>query len=57
MLLNIFIKKKASELTLNEASMLAGVVNGPQYYSPLLHERKAKQRQAPVLNAMFMKIM
>lgn len=34
-----FYKKKASELTLNEASMLAGVVNGPQYYSPLLHEK------------------
>ena len=33
--------------------MLAGVVNGPQYYSPLLHERKAKQRQALVLNAMY----
>ena len=48
-----FYKKKASELTLNEASMLAGVVNGPQYYSPLLHERKAKQRQALVLNAMY----
>ena len=48
-----FYKKKASELTLNEASMLAGVVNGPQYYSPLLHEKKAKQRQALVLNAMY----
>ena len=48
-----FYKKKASELTLNEASMLAGVVNGPQYYSPLLHEKKAKQRQILVLNAMY----
>ena len=48
-----FYKKKASELTLNEASMLAGVVNGPQYYSPLLHEKKAKQRQTLVLNAMY----
>ena len=48
-----FYKKKASELTLNEASMLAGVVNGPQYYSPLLHENKAKQRQVLVLNAMY----
>lgn len=48
-----FYKKKASELTLNEASMLAGVVNGPQYYSPLLHEKKAKQRQVLVLNAMY----
>lgn len=48
-----FYKKKASELTLNEASMLAGVVNGPQYYSPLLHKKKAKQRQTLVLNAMY----
>lgn len=48
-----FYKKKASELTLNEASMLAGVVNGPQYYSPLLHEKKARQRQTLVLNSMY----
>ena len=45
--------KKAKELTLNEASMLAGVVNGPQYYSPILNKERAKQRQSLVLKAMY----
>ena len=48
-----FYKKKAKDLTLNEASMLAGVVNGPQYYSPILNKKRAKQRQALVLKAMY----
>ena len=32
--------------------MLAGVVNGPQYYSPILNKERAKQRQNLVLKAM-----
>ena len=48
-----FYGKKAKELTLNEASMLAGVVNGPQYYSPILNKERAKQRQNLVLKAMY----
>ena len=48
-----FYGKKAKELTLNEASMLAGVVNGPQYYSPILNKERAKQRQSLVLKAMY----
>lgn len=47
-----FFNKPARQLTLNEASMLAGVVNGPQYYSPLIDEKQAKKRQQLVLNAM-----
>lgn len=47
-----FFNKPAKQLTLNEASMLAGVVNGPQYYSPLIDEKQAKKRQQLVLNAM-----
>ena len=47
-----FFNKSARTLTLNEASMLAGVVNGPQYYSPLIDETNAKKRQLLVLNAM-----
>ena len=33
--------------------MLAGVVNGPQYYSPILNKERAKQRQNLVLKAMY----
>ena len=33
--------------------MLAGVVNGPQYYSPILNKERAKQRQSLVLKAMY----
>lgn len=48
-----YYQKKASDLTLNEASMLAGVINGPQYYSPINNPKRAKQRQALVLQAMY----
>lgn len=48
-----FFNKSAKNLTLNEASVLAGVVNGPQYYSPLINEEKSRQRQTLVLNAMY----
>lgn len=48
-----FFNKSARHLTLNEASMLAGVVNGPQYFSPLINEKQSKERQSIVLNAMY----
>ena len=48
-----FFNKSARNLTLNEASVLAGVVNGPQYYSPIINEKSARQRQLFVLNAMY----
>lgn len=47
-----YYDKSAKDLDLNEASMLAGVVNGPNYYSPLLHPKKARQRQLLVLQSM-----
>ncbi|HEY4845333.1 MAG TPA: transglycosylase domain-containing protein [Candidatus Dormibacteraeota bacterium] len=48
----VYFGKHASELTLAEASMLAGLPNGPSYYDPLLHNDRAKVRQAIVLDAM-----
>lgn len=48
-----FFNKSAKHLTLNEASMLAGIVNGPQYFSPLINEKQSKKRQNIVLNAMY----
>jgi penicillin-binding protein 1A len=48
----VYFGKHASELNLAEASMLAGLPNGPTYYDPLLHKDRAKARQAVVLSAM-----
>lgn len=44
--------KNASELSLAESSMLAGVPKGPGYYSPLESLENATKRQAIILNAM-----
>lgn len=44
--------KNASELSLAEASMLAGIPKGPSYYSPLESFENASKRQAIILNTM-----
>ncbi|MFC7371589.1 transglycosylase domain-containing protein [Fictibacillus iocasae] len=44
--------KNAENLTLAEASMLAGIPKGPSYYSPVAHYHRAKDRQAVILTAM-----
>lgn len=49
---NYFFNKKANELSLAEASMLAGIPKGPTYYSPLNDEEKAKNRQMIILEKM-----
>jgi membrane peptidoglycan carboxypeptidase len=48
----VYFGKHASELNLAEASMLAGLPNGPTYYDPMLHLDRAKARQTIVLDAM-----
>lgn len=47
-----YFNKKASELTLAEAAMMAGVIQAPEDYSPFINYQLAKQRQATVLNRM-----
>lgn len=47
-----FYGKDAKDLDLNESSMLAGIVNGPSYYSPLVDVNSAKDRQSIVLQSM-----
>lgn len=47
-----YFNKSASELSLAESAMLAGIPNSPSNYSPLVNETKAKQRQKLVLKAM-----
>ncbi len=42
----------ASDLSLQQASMLAGVINGPGYFSPLIDIESAKTRQTIVLQSM-----
>ncbi len=45
-----YFNKSPKDLDLNESSMLAGIINGPAYFSPFVSVQKAKQRQEVVLN-------
>lgn len=47
-----YFGKKADDLTLAEASMLAGIPKGPGTYSPAYHKDHAKERQRTVLQTM-----
>lgn len=47
-----FFNKTAIDLSLNEASLLAGVINGPNLYSPLIDYDNSKKRQSLVLMAL-----
>ena len=47
-----FFGKSASDLTLAEAAMLAGIPKGPTYYSPLANEKRATERQQLILSLM-----
>ena len=48
-----YFGKSASDLTLAEASMLAGIPQSPSNYSPLYNYDLAKKRQTTVLNLMY----
>ncbi|MGL5081275.1 MAG: transglycosylase domain-containing protein [Microcoleaceae cyanobacterium] len=45
-----YFNKSASDLTLSEASMMAGMIPAPENYSPFVDYKKAKQRQSVVLD-------
>lgn len=47
-----YYNKDPKDLNLEEASMLAGVVNAPSLYSPNVNMNLAKKRRAHVLNKM-----
>ncbi len=47
-----YFGKSASDLTIAEASILAGIPKSPTYYSPIKNEENAKKRQKTILNAM-----
>jgi penicillin-binding protein 1A len=47
-----YFKKRASDLSLAEAAMMAGLIQAPEDYSPFVDYPLAKQRQAVVLGRM-----
>ncbi|MEZ5890085.1 MAG: PBP1A family penicillin-binding protein [Xanthobacteraceae bacterium] len=47
-----YFGKPASQLTLAEGAMLAGLTKGPNYYSPERHPERAQERLAYVLSRM-----
>jgi 1A family penicillin-binding protein len=47
-----YFNKSARDLSLAEASLLAGLPQAPSDYDPFLHFREAKERQAEVLGLM-----
>jgi len=49
---NYYFDKNAKDLTLAEASILAGIPKSPSHYSPLVDELEAKRRQKLILKAM-----
>ena len=48
-----YFGKDIKDLSLPEAALLAGVVNGPTYFSPLRHPARAVKRRNIVLHAMY----
>jgi penicillin-binding protein 1A len=47
-----YFSKPAKQLTLPEATLLAGLPKGPSYYSPINHSDRAQKRRNLVINAM-----
>ena len=47
-----YFGKHASELTLGEAAMMAGIIQAPEDYSPFVNYQVAKRRQSTVLDRM-----
>jgi penicillin-binding protein 1A len=47
-----YFSKRARQLSLEEAALLAGLPKAPQYYSPINHPDRALKRRNLVLNAM-----
>ena len=48
----IYYNKNVKDLTLGEASMLAGLPKAPSAYNPIVNPERAKLRQEYILNNM-----
>jgi penicillin-binding protein 1B len=49
---NAYFNKNVSSLTLPEAALLAGIIRGPNFYSPYRHDRRATDRRNHILDEM-----
>lgn len=49
---NRYFSRSASELTLTQAALLAGLLQSPSRYDPIRHPEAAMQRRAQVINRM-----
>lgn len=50
---NVYFGKSASELTIAEGALLAGIPRSPNYYSPYLNFESSRQRQSLILSKMY----
>jgi len=50
---NYYFDKKALDLDINEAALLAGIIRAASYYSPVRHPERANQRRKLVLYRMY----
>ena len=49
---NSYFSKNISSLTLPEAALLAGIIRGPNFYSPYRHAKRATDRRNHILDEM-----
>lgn len=49
---NGYLKKSAKDMTISEATMMAGVPNAPYYYAPTANKELCKERQKKVISTM-----
>jgi penicillin-binding protein 1B len=47
-----YFAKDVDDVTLGEAALLAGMIRAPNYYTPVRHERRARERRDLVLRLM-----
>ncbi len=50
---NMYYSKPAAELTLNEAAVIAGITQRPEYYNPIKNPKNCKYKRDLVLNKMY----
>ena len=50
---NMYYSKPAAELTLNEAAVIAGITQRPEYYNPIRNPKNCKYKRDLVLNKMY----
>lgn len=49
---NLYFSKSASELDTNESALLAGIINAPSFYDPILFPERCEKRKNLVLSLM-----